>query len=101
VATAAPNINLSPVRAVDILEKTVFSPRRVMNADQPAVRSSVDAVLTLALTEGLRVRFGIDYIGAANTIYGILLVLCIHLHAARRRRRAAGDQAQARAGSDG
>jgi hypothetical protein len=28
-------------------------------------------------------------------------VLCIHLHAARRRRRAAGDQAQARAGSDG
>jgi hypothetical protein len=30
-----------------------------MNADQPAVRSSVDAVLTLALTEGLRVRFGI------------------------------------------
>ena len=61
-----------------------------MNTDQPAVRSSVDAVLTLALTEGLRVRFGIDYIGAANTIYGILLVLCIHLHAARRRRRAAG-----------
>ena len=35
------------------------------------------ALLTLALTEGLRVWFGTDYIGAANTIYGILLVLCI------------------------
>jgi branched-chain amino acid transport system permease protein len=38
---------------------------------------SVGALLTLALTEGLRVWFGTDYIGAANTIYGILLVLCI------------------------
>jgi branched-chain amino acid transport system permease protein len=38
---------------------------------------SVGALLTLALTEGLRVWFGTDYIGAANTIYGLLLVLCI------------------------
>ena len=38
---------------------------------------SVGALLTLALTEGRRVWFGTDYIGAANTIYGILLVLCI------------------------
>ena len=38
---------------------------------------SVGALLTLALTEGLRVWFGTDYIGAANAIYGILLVLCI------------------------
>jgi branched-chain amino acid transport system permease protein len=38
---------------------------------------SVGALLTLALTEGLRVKFGTDFIGAANTIYGILLVLCI------------------------
>jgi branched-chain amino acid transport system permease protein len=38
---------------------------------------SVGALLTLALTEGLRVWFGTDFIGAANTIYGILLVLCI------------------------
>jgi branched-chain amino acid transport system permease protein len=38
---------------------------------------SVGALLTLSLTEGLRVWFGANYIGAANTIYGILLVLCI------------------------
>jgi branched-chain amino acid transport system permease protein len=38
---------------------------------------SVGALLTLSLTEGLRVWFGTDFIGAANTIYGILLVLFI------------------------
>lgn len=38
---------------------------------------SVGALLTLALTEGLRVWFGTEFIGGANTIYGILLVLCI------------------------
>ena len=35
------------------------------------------AVLTLLLTEGLRVAFGTTFVGAANTIYGILLVLFI------------------------
>jgi hypothetical protein len=29
------------------------------------------------LNEGLRVAFGIHFIGAANTIYGILLILFI------------------------
>ena len=38
---------------------------------------TVGALLTLSLTEGLRVWFGTNFIGAANTIYGILLVLCI------------------------
>jgi branched-chain amino acid transport system permease protein len=38
---------------------------------------TVGALLTLSLTEGLRVWFGINFIGAANTIYGILLVLFI------------------------
>lgn len=38
---------------------------------------TVGALLTLSLTEGLRVWFGTHFIGAANTIYGILLVLCI------------------------
>ena len=35
------------------------------------------AVLTILLNEGLRVAFGTSFIGAANTIYGILLILCI------------------------
>src|SRR5205085_4784441 len=34
---------------------------------------TVGALLTIALTEGLRVWFGTNFIGAANTIYGILL----------------------------
>jgi branched-chain amino acid transport system permease protein len=38
---------------------------------------TVGSLLTLSLTEGLRVWFGTSYIGAANTIYGILLILCI------------------------
>jgi branched-chain amino acid transport system permease protein len=38
---------------------------------------TVGAVLTISLTEGLRVWFGTSYIGAANTIYGILLIVFI------------------------
>ena len=38
---------------------------------------TVGALMTLSLTEGLRVWFGTNFIGAANTIYGILLILCI------------------------
>ena len=38
---------------------------------------SVGALLTIALTEGLRVWFGANFVGAANTIYGILLILFV------------------------
>jgi branched-chain amino acid transport system permease protein len=38
---------------------------------------TVGALLTISLNEGLRVWFGTNFIGAANTIYGILLILCI------------------------
>jgi branched-chain amino acid transport system permease protein len=38
---------------------------------------TVGSLLTLSLTEGLRVYFGTHFIGAANTIYGVLLVLCV------------------------
>lgn len=38
---------------------------------------TVGAVLTISLNEGLRVGFGTHFIGAANTIYGIFLILCI------------------------
>jgi branched-chain amino acid transport system permease protein len=38
---------------------------------------TVGSLLTLSLNEGLRVGFGTSFIGAANTIYGILLILCI------------------------
>jgi branched-chain amino acid transport system permease protein len=38
---------------------------------------TIGAFFTLALTEGLRVWFGASFIGAANTIYGILLILFV------------------------
>jgi branched-chain amino acid transport system permease protein len=38
---------------------------------------TVGALFTIALAEGLRVLFGASFIGAANTIYGVLLVLFI------------------------
>lgn len=38
---------------------------------------TVGALLTLTLMESLRVLFGTSFIGAANTIYGILLILFI------------------------
>jgi len=38
---------------------------------------TVGSLFTISLTEGLRVWFGTNLIGAANTIYGILLVLFI------------------------
>ncbi len=38
---------------------------------------TVGSLVTLSLTEGLRVWFGVNFIGAANTIYGILLVVFI------------------------
>jgi branched-chain amino acid transport system permease protein len=38
---------------------------------------TVGSLITLTLTEGLRVWFGTNFIGGANTIYGIMLVLLI------------------------
>jgi branched-chain amino acid transport system permease protein len=42
-----------------------------------ALGPTIGAVLTLTLGEGLRILFGTHFIGAANTIYGILLILFI------------------------
>jgi branched-chain amino acid transport system permease protein len=38
---------------------------------------TIGAFLTISLNEGLRVAFATNFIGAANTIYGLLLILCI------------------------
>jgi branched-chain amino acid transport system permease protein len=42
-----------------------------------ALGPTVGALLTIALTEGLRVLFGTNFVGAANTVYGVLLILFI------------------------
>jgi branched-chain amino acid transport system permease protein len=38
---------------------------------------TVGTVLTIALSESLRIAFGLKFIGMAETIYGLLLVLFI------------------------
>jgi branched-chain amino acid transport system permease protein len=38
---------------------------------------TVGAFFTIVLNESLRIFFGIHFIGAANTIYGIMLILFI------------------------
>jgi branched-chain amino acid transport system permease protein len=38
---------------------------------------TVGSLLTISLNEGLRVAFGTSFIGAANTIYGVLLIFFI------------------------
>jgi len=38
---------------------------------------TVGSLLTISLTEGLRVWFGANFVGAANAIYGVLLVLFV------------------------
>src|SRR5262249_31419274 len=66
---------------------------------------TVGALWTIALTEGLRVWFDANFVGAANTIYGILLILFVvfmprgilgWLEAARRPRAAATSPAEQR-----
>jgi branched-chain amino acid transport system permease protein len=42
-----------------------------------ALGPTVGALFTIILTEALRVWFGTQFIGAANTIYGLLLILFI------------------------
>ena len=49
---------------------------------------TVGSVLTISFTERLRVWFGVNYIGAANTIYGVLARALHHFHAARHCRHA-------------
>jgi branched-chain amino acid transport system permease protein len=38
---------------------------------------TVGSLLTISLTEGLRVWFGANFVGAANAIYGVLLVVFV------------------------
>ena len=38
---------------------------------------TMGSLLTISLTEGLRVWFGANFVGAANAIYGVLLVLFV------------------------
>jgi branched-chain amino acid transport system permease protein len=68
-------VNPETVSGVGISLQIVFA--SIAGGMYGALGPTVGALLTLSLTEGLRIAFGTSFIGAANTIYGILLILFI------------------------
>jgi branched-chain amino acid transport system permease protein len=68
-------LNPETVSGVGVSLQIVFA--AIAGGMYSALGPTVGALLTLALTEWLRVLFGTNFIGAANTIYGILLILFI------------------------
>jgi branched-chain amino acid transport system permease protein len=68
-------LNPETVSGIAVSLQIVFA--AIVGGTYAAVGPTVGALLTISLNEGLRVAFGTNFIGAANTIYGILLVLFI------------------------
>lgn len=68
-------LNPETVSGIAVSLQIVFA--AIVGGAYVAVGPTVGALLTISLNEGLRVAFGTNFIGAANTIYGILLVLFI------------------------
>ena len=68
-------VNPETVSGVGISLQIVFA--SIAGGMYGVLGPTVGSLLTLSLTEGLRIAFGTKFIGAANTIYGILLILFI------------------------
>jgi branched-chain amino acid transport system permease protein len=68
-------LNPESVSGISVSLQIVFA--AVAGGVYSLLGPTVGSLLTISLTEGLRVWFGVNFIGAANTIYGVLLVLCI------------------------
>lgn len=68
-------LNPETVSGIAVSLQIVFA--AIVGGTYTAVGPTVGALLTISLNEGLRVAFGTNFIGAANTIYGILLILFI------------------------
>ena len=68
-------LNPETVSGIAVSLQIVFA--AIVGGMYAAIGPTVGSLLTLSLNEGLRVAFGVNFIGAANTIYGILLILCI------------------------
>ena len=68
-------LNPETVSGISVSLQIVFA--AIAGGMYSALGPTVGAFLTILLTEGLRVWFGTNFVGAANTIYGILLVLFI------------------------
>jgi branched-chain amino acid transport system permease protein len=68
-------LNPETVSGIAVSLQIVFA--AIVGGMYAMVGPIVGAMLTISLNEGLRVAFATNFIGAANTIYGILLILCI------------------------
>ncbi len=68
-------VNPETVSGVGISLQIVFA--SIAGGMYGLLGPTIGSALTLSLTEGLRIAFGTNFIGAANTIYGILLILFI------------------------
>jgi branched-chain amino acid transport system permease protein len=68
-------VNPDTVSGVGVSLQIVFA--AIAGGMYSLLGPTVGALFTLVLTEGLRIYFGTSFIGAANTIYGVLLVLFI------------------------
>lgn len=68
-------LNPETVSGIAVSLQIVFA--AIVGGAYAALGPTVGALLTISLNEGLRVAFATNFIGAANTIYGILLVLFI------------------------
>jgi branched-chain amino acid transport system permease protein len=68
-------VNPETVSGVAVSLQIVFA--AVAGGMHVLLGPTVGALFTIVLNEALRVVFGIHFIGAANTIYGILLILFI------------------------
>jgi branched-chain amino acid transport system permease protein len=68
-------INPETVSGISVSLQIVFA--AIVGGMYAALGPTVGSLLTISLNEGLRVGFGTNLIGGANTIYGILLILCI------------------------
>ncbi|HYM03503.1 MAG TPA: branched-chain amino acid ABC transporter permease [Stellaceae bacterium] len=68
-------VNPETMSGVGVSLQIVFA--AIAGGMYTALGPTVGALFTIVLTEGLRVVFGVNFIGAANTIYGVLLILFI------------------------
>jgi branched-chain amino acid transport system permease protein len=68
-------LNPETVSGIGVSLQIVFA--AIVGGMYTMLGPTVGALLTISLNEGLRVAFATNFIGAANTIYGILLILCI------------------------
>jgi branched-chain amino acid transport system permease protein len=68
-------LNPETVSGVAVSLQIVFA--AIVGGMYAMLGPTVGALLTISLNEGLRVAFATNFIGAANTIYGIMLMLCI------------------------